>query len=120
MAEAPIPVHQQFSEEQKNRTIELYNIGKTQEEIANEFGVSRRTIMKLCIFLRLHKNHSDSQKSKFDPIFVEQVKKLRLEGNVITEIARLTGRSISAVCRVCEKKNIIKPGIQWGDFKEDE
>ena len=119
MAEAPIPVHQQFSEEQKNRTIELYNIGKTQEEIANEFGVSRRTIMKLCIFLRLHKNHSDSQKSKFDPIFVEQVKKLRLEGNVITEIARLTGRSISAVCRVCEKKNIIKPGIQWGDLKTE-
>ena len=109
MADAPVAVQNQFRDDQKTKIVELYKIGKTQEEIANEFGVSRRTIMKLCIYLGLHKDHSQAQKSKFDPVFVEQVIKMRNEGQTIESIAQTLNRSVSAVHRViCKKQDQIK------------
>ena len=116
MSQAPIPVSQKFTEEQKRRVQEMYGAGKTQEEIAKEFIVPRRTIMKLCISLGLHKDQTQAQKSKFNPVFVEQVIKLRSEGKTIAEIANITNRSISAVGRVCVKKEVLKPTIQFGDI----
>ena len=116
MGQAPVPVDKQFSEDQKRKVRELFELKKTQEEIANEFGVSRHTIMRLCAYLGLHRNHTQAQKSRFDSSFVEQVVKLRNEGKVITEIASLTGRSISAISRVCIKKNISKPSVDYNNI----
>ena len=101
-----IPVHEQFTNQQKEQIKQLWKNGKTQKEIGEIFGVPRRTIMKLCEHLDLKRNHKEAQKSKFDEKFVEEVKNLRLKGTTMEKIAEITNRSTSAVNRVCKKFNI--------------
>ena len=103
MVLAPIPVREQFNEVQQEEINRLFLSGKTQVEMATIFNVPRCTIMKLCRHLDLHRTPQQAQKSRFDPLFVEQVKKLRGEGKPILEIAASTNRSSSAVCRVLQK-----------------
>ena len=119
MGKTPIPILQQFSDEQKNHIMILYNSGKTHEEIATEHNVPRRTIMKLCIKLGLHKSHAEAQKSRLDPYFVDKVVDMRKSGKTIQEIASETGRSISAVGRICNSSNLHRPAIEFGDIKTE-
>lgn len=103
MSNAPVPVMDRFSDDQKNEIRNLYANGKTQEEIANVFGVPRKTIMKLCIKIGLHKDHRECQKSKFNDKFKEDVLMLRSNGKSINGISELLHRSTSAVHRVIQK-----------------
>jgi len=100
---APIPVHQQFTDEQKEEIRNLWEAGKTQKEIGEMFGVARRTIGKLFANMGLHRNHKEAQKSRLDPNFVQNVINLRNNGKTIEKIAEITNRSMSAVHRVCLK-----------------
>lgn len=109
MNTAPIPIEQQFSDEQKQSISEQYVAGKTQAELARQFGVPRRSMMKLCVRLGLHKTHSEAQKSKFADGFVEEVSKLRSEGKTIHQIADIIGRSTSAIHRACKNSGIEVP-----------
>jgi uncharacterized protein YerC len=96
----------QVTEEQRRQIKELYESGKTHEEIGNIIGASRRTIMKICLSMGLKKNHAEAQRSRIDPEFKEKVIELRNQGKTIHEIVVLTGRSISAVGRICSKSGI--------------
>lgn len=106
---APIPILDRFTEEQINDMICLYNAGKTQKEIGDEYGLPRRSVMKIFDKIGIHKNHSAAQKSRFDPAFVEAVLKYRSEGRGIEDIALLTKRSTSAAHRVLQKNGDNKP-----------
>jgi len=102
-------IQDQFTSQQQEQVIALFNQSKTQKEIAKSFGVPRRTMMKLCQYLGLHRNPHEAQKSRFDPQFVDMVTKLRTEGKTIEMIATITNRSTSAICRVLRKYDITAP-----------
>lgn len=111
MSKPPVPVIAQFSEVQRKQVIEWYNDGLTQQNIADNLGQSRRTIMKLLKQLEkeykisLKKSRSEVQKQLPDEIILE-VKRLRLEGMSLEEIARATNKSVSSVFRICKKLDL--------------
>lgn len=109
MGLAPIPIEQQYSDEQKQSIREQYAAGKTQAELATQFGIPRRSMMKLCVRLGLHKTHKEAQKSKFADGFVEQIARLRGEGKTLQEIAGITQRSTSAIHRATQRAGVDKP-----------
>lgn len=109
---APIPVEQQFSEEVKSEIAKLYVGGMTQQQLADKFEVPRRTMMKLCAKLGLHKDHSEAQKSKFDNGFVDKVAALRVQGKTLHQIADETGHSVSGVHRAVGVTGACKPESQ--------
>ena len=111
MAQAPVPVHRQFTEEQKTQVRIWFKEGKTQKEVGELLGKPRRTIGKLFKYLELHRNQKEAQKSRFDPDFVEKVRELRGNGVTINEIARITRRGSSSVHRVLDKFEVEKPGL---------
>lgn len=102
-----VPILDQFSHDEKQRIYELYQNGKTHKEIGELFGKPRRTIMKLCLKLGLHKNHSEAQKSKVDPDFKMSARKMREAGETLQMIAKKLGRSLSAVHRACKDIEIV-------------
>lgn len=108
MGQAPVPIHEKFSDEQKNQVRIWFEEGKTQKQIGELLGVPRRTIGKLFAHLGLSRDHKEAQKSRFDPEFVEKVRELREQGKSIPDIARITARSWSAVGRVIKKYEIDK------------
>jgi DNA invertase Pin-like site-specific DNA recombinase len=111
MGQQAIPVSERFTDEQKNQVKIWFEEGKTQDEIGKMLGVPRRTVGKLFSCLDLYRDQKQAQKSKFDPEFLERVKKLREQGKTIHEIARATERGISSVHRVLTKFNIARPGL---------
>jgi hypothetical protein len=109
----PIPVRDQFTEEQKTKVAEMWNHGKTQKEIAEVFGVPRRTMGKLCDFLGLERSVSEvgkiTHKSDLDNNeTIEKIKSLRLTKS-LDEIAKILESSSSSVNRICKKHNITIP-----------
>jgi GNAT superfamily N-acetyltransferase len=107
----PVPVHERFSEEQKDQVKKWFEEGKTQKEIGELLGEPRRTIGKLFSYLGLQRDQKQAQKSKFDPDFVEKVRELRAQGKSIPDIARITERGTSSVQRVLRKYKIQKPDL---------
>lgn len=106
----PVPVFEQFSSDQKDMIISMWNEGKTQEQIGAYFGSPRRTIMKLCKHLNLSRSNkkasSLSNRSKLDkPEIVSKIRKLR-NNHSIAEIANIVDSSSSAVQRICDKYDI--------------
>lgn len=119
MNKTPIPVKDQFTDEQKEKVKELWYAKKTQKEIANFFNVPRRTIMKLCKHLKLSRTTAEAayikNKSPLDtPEIVKKIKKLRNTAS-LQEIAKLFNSSTSAVARLCEKYDI---KFDKEDYKE--
>lgn len=115
----PTPITEQFSSEQQADILKLYEDGCTQEEIGKEYGVPRRTIMKLLDRLGApKKTHSEVQKSRFEQEFVDQVLSLRASGMVLEQIAAATGRSTSSIHRVLKKHGDNKPTKQSGPNKD--
>jgi len=105
----PIPVIDQFTENQKSRIQELWSQGKTQEQMAKLFGVPRRTIMKLCKHFGLKRSPKEAStiKSPLDtPEVIEKVKALR-NNHSLDEIVKIVGGSPSAVDRLCRKYGIV-------------
>jgi transposase len=106
----PIPIKDQFSEQQKQEAELLFNSGATHDEIAKAFLVSRRTIMKLCKSLGLRRNHKEAQqnhKSDLDtPETIALIQSLRNTCS-LREIAEKIQSSSSSVDRICNKYNII-------------
>lgn len=118
MGNAPVSVVDQFSDEQKNEIRRLYADGKTQQELANLYGVPRRTMMKLIVNLGLSKPPAEAQAgNKIEPEFIEKVGELRQSGKTIQEIAADLGSSIAAIGRVCKKNDFDKPDVITGDIK---
>ena len=108
MGQAPTPISEQFSIEQKDQIKSLWELGQTQQQIADKFGVPRRTIMKLCAHLGLKRTPKEAStiKSPLDkPEIVEKIKTLR-NTHSLDEIVEIVGGSVSAVHRLCEKHNI--------------
>ena len=108
----PIPVRDQFTQEQKEEVKSLFKQKKTQKEIAEKFGVPRRTIMKLFKHLGLKRDHKQAQKAieQKNPQLVETVKMLRAKGHSIPQTVsiinskfELPATSNSAVGRICAK-----------------
>jgi GNAT superfamily N-acetyltransferase/AraC-like DNA-binding protein len=111
---SPIPVTDRFSDSDKVEVRYLFNNGATQQEIAEKFGVSRRTIMKLCNILGLSRSASDAGhigvKSDLDkPDILKAISDLRGSGKSLSEIALSVGRSTSAISRLCANHAIIQP-----------
>jgi len=110
MSNIPIPVQQQFTNEQKQELIALWHSGKTQVQIAKKFGVPRRTIMKLCKHLGLKRSTKATAdlviKSPLDkPEIINKIRELR-QTHSLEEIAQVVGGSPTAVCRMCKKYGI--------------
>lgn len=113
MGQAPVKVQDQFDDQQKLEVTELFNNGMIQKDIAKQFGVSRRTIGKLCKYLGLKRSTSEVGKivvkSSLDkPEVIEQIRELR-ESKSLSEIADMLNSSKSAVHRICKKHNIDLP-----------
>jgi hypothetical protein len=70
MVQAPVPVYERFTEEQKAQVCTWFGEGKTQKEIGELLGEPRRTIGKLFVYLGLHRDQKEAQKSRLDPGFV--------------------------------------------------
>ncbi|MEO5366029.1 MAG: hypothetical protein H7831_06690 [Magnetococcus sp. WYHC-3] len=106
----PIPVSEQFSEQQKSEVERLWYSGLTQEKIANHFSVPRRTIMKLCKHLRLKRTIKQAAEiSCKSPLDTEEtIQKIRDLRNThsLDEIVAIVGGSVSAVQRICDKYGI--------------
>lgn len=107
---APTTLMERFSQEQLDDMVSLYEDGKTQKEIADKYGIARRSVMVIFNKLEVRKkSHTEVQKSRFDPVFVDNVLAYRSEGKSIEGIAAITNRSVSAVHRVLRKKGDNKP-----------
>lgn len=115
----PVPVLQRFSDEEKDKIVEMYQSGKTHKEIGAATGESYRTIEKLLRLLGVHKNHKEAQRSRFDKDFVEQVVRMRAAGFKMEDIARITNRSVSAVHRVCSSVGVQKPSVDFSQLKQE-
>lgn len=115
MGDTPIPIEKQFTDAQKQQIKDLYNSGKIHREIAGQFGVSRRTITKLCARLGLHKSPSAAQKSKRDPLVEQKVISLRQSGLTLKDITEEVGLTISSINRICKKYNIVNPTSKLDD-----
>lgn len=107
---APKPVHELFTQEQKDDITALYNGGFNHQQIAVKYGYPRRTIMKLCNFLGLNRSRQEAAslviKSKLDtPEVIEQIRSLR-QTTSLEDIAAEVGGSVSAIQRICEKYSI--------------
>ncbi len=107
----PIPVSEQFTNEQKDTIIKLWNEGYTQVMLANTFNVPRRTMMKLCKQLNLNRNTKEVAniigfKSFYDTTDnIETIKRLR-NTHTLAEIGRIIGCSSNAINRLCTKYEI--------------
>lgn len=59
---SPIPVHLQYSDEQKKQITDWFNQGLTQSQIADKLGCPRRTAMKLCQSVGLTRSTQEAAK----------------------------------------------------------
>lgn len=106
----PLSIKDQFTDNQKDEAISLFQDGKTHEEIGLVLGKPRRTIMKLCKLLGLSRNRKEAaelkSKSKLDsPETVDLIRSLR-STHSLNQIVEVVGGSISAIHRLCEKHQI--------------
>lgn len=104
----PMPVQEQFSNDQIEKIKKLWEEGKTQKQIGDVYGVPRRTIMKLCRHLGLHRSPKEASniKSPLDkPEIIEKIKELR-NTHSLENIVEVVGGSPSAINRICKKYNI--------------
>jgi GNAT superfamily N-acetyltransferase len=110
---APISVHQQFSDTQKQDIIRLFSEGKTAKEIGAIYRKPARTIGKLLVHLGLKRSVAETaalcNKSNLDtPETIEQVRQLRPTKS-LQEIVAVVGGSVSALERLCKKHGISGP-----------
>ncbi len=108
-----IPVHQQFTDDQKAEVARLFHEGKTQGQIGAVFTVPARTIAKLLQHLGLKRTQAEAaslaMKSDLNtPETVEKIRQLR-PTHSLQQIVEIVGGSTSAVERICTKYNIKKP-----------
>jgi len=101
---APIQIHLQFNDEEKNRVTVLFKEGKTQAEISTIFNKPRRTIGKLLKYLKLSRTNKEAAKlavkSPLDEShIVENIRKLR-SNYTLSEIAKRLGlNGIGGLCK---------------------
>jgi len=107
----PMPVHQQFTNEQKIDITNLFYVGKSQEEIANLYCKPRRTIGKLLIHLGLRRTASEVGKLSIESPWehlVDRVRELR-PTHSLPQIVALLGIPQSSLARLCERHSIPVP-----------
>ena len=105
----PISVQNQFSDSQKDDIRNRWLNKETQKQIAEHYGVPRRTIMKLCKYLGLQRSPKEASttKSILDKTeTINKIKELR-DTHSLDEIVEIVGGSPSAVNRLCNKHSII-------------
>lgn len=102
-----------FSQQQLDSIVDLYKSGKTQQQIGQQYGIARRTIMNILRILKVETR--DTQKSRFNNEFVKDVIRLRLSGMTMEQIAIHVNRSTSAVHRVIKKYGDNKPQNERAD-----
>lgn len=88
----------EFSEEQMQDMIEMYNNGYTQIEIANKYNVCRDMIYRV---MKKHGISKSVSKDKYGDIIT-----LYQNGKSTPEIAKYYNTNIKQVCRILEKNNI--------------
>lgn len=118
----PIPVHKQFTEQQQELVRSLHSAGKTQDDIAFQFGVPRRTMGKLCRHLGLTRTNSAAvsltiQSPLNTPETIEAIRELRESGASLFTIAEKFNSSQTAVSRLCTEHSIIAPELFTEEFK---
>ncbi len=109
----PIPVSEQFTDEQKDQVRSWFQQGKTQNEIGELLSIPRRTAGKLLKSLGLCRDRAaaGSIKAKSpldDPDIVNRIRQLRVDHS-LEQIAAIFNSSISAVQRLCDKRGINLP-----------
>ena len=107
---APIPVHQQFTDEQKVNARTLFLDGYTHLELGIYFDRPERTMAKLCKHLGLKRTVKEAaelkNKSKLDTVeTVEYIRRV-WDSASLQEIADTLGSSTSSVKRICDKHGI--------------
>lgn len=107
---APIPVHQQFTDEEKELVKNLFNNGYTHAELGDHFHRPERTMAKLCRHLGLKRSVKEAaelkNRSKLDtPDIIEFIRKM-WDMNSLQEIAGVLGSTTSSVKRICDKYGI--------------
>lgn len=109
----PIKVQGQLADNDIEHVINLYRSGKTQSEIAIIFNMPRRTIGKLCKFLKLKRSAKEASllkaKSNWDTSeFVADIREMR-KSMSLPEIVRIKGIPLSTLHRLCRRHNIKNP-----------
>lgn len=107
---APIPVHQQFTNEEKELVINLFNSGYTHAELGDHFHRPERTMAKLCKHLGLKRSVKEAaelkNRSKLDTSeTIEYIRKM-WDTTSLQEIADVLGSTTSSVKRICDKYGI--------------
>ena len=108
MGNAPTPIIDRFSDDEKEHIKGLWESGLTQKQIADEYDTTRHVIMKLCKHMGLKRSHKEAatKTSPLDsPDIIEQIREMR-NTHSLKEIADKVGGSQSAVQRICDKYNI--------------
>tara|TARA_R110000868_G_scaffold118613_6_gene314558 strand:- start:1060 stop:1761 length:702 start_codon:yes stop_codon:yes gene_type:complete len=107
----PVPVPDQFTQQQKDEIVELWKNGFTQSELAIKYQIPRRTMMKLCNYLGLKRTTREVTeicgfKSEYDtPENVAILREFRETHNLV-QLAAKIGCSTSAAHRLCVKYDI--------------